>query len=193
MQFSVENIEAVERVQADIRLRAVPGFREEVRDAVNSAVGAAWLHAFEHVPVKTGNTRAAIHMTPAPKYRPGGAGGGGSWEASVGVDTTLAPQAAWLLSGTGIYGPEDRTIKPRLRAPAGSIFPSMREGREILRRSSRGKGGVLTFQKVGEERRFRPEVTGQEAQTEWWFGALDVARAVLNERIHSFDLNSAGK
>lgn len=193
MRFFVDAAD-LPRVEADIQTRTIPGFKRQVMEASNDAARAAWAHAKEHAPVQSGNLRAAIHLDEA-VYRPGGAGGGGGWEASVGVDTTLAPQAVWLIEGTGLYGPEHRPIMPSAnRASASSRFMT-RRGNQYAPRMPRalrlgGGIGVLTFQKHGEPRRFRPDVAGQRAQPDWWFDALDVARQILTERLAVLDIDA---
>lgn len=70
------------------------------------------------------------------RWRPGGAGGGGSWEVVSGVKSGSSRHPLYHAQGTGIY------------AGKGLIRPQT--------------GKWLTFQKKGEPRRFRPWVRGQE-------------------------------
>jgi len=152
-----------EAVQADMTMRTIPGFKRQVVDATNDAARAAYEHAKLFAPQgESGNLRAAIEFDPA-VYQPGGLGGGGEWRSTVAVDGTLAPQARWLIEGTGIYKPGGFPIRPR-------------------------QAKAMVFFKHGEGPRFRQVVAGQERQDEWWEGALDVARRVLEERLAALDL-----
>lgn len=192
LNFSVEPVGYdFGRVEADIRFRTIPGMRDEIVDATNQAARMASIYAYDNAPQgETGNLRAAINFTPA-RYRPGGAGGGGTWVAVVGVDETRAPHANWLLHGTGVFGPRRRQIYPkRSRGDATTLFRSPRGGgigpeNKDPRARRKGKGATLTFQKQGEPRRWRRSVAGQPAQDDWWEGAMNVAREVLRERIQT--------
>lgn len=174
----------------DVRFGAVRGHREEIVDAIENAGRRAAMYAFDHAPVDTGRLRNAIYHTKA-KYRPGGAGGGGTYVVEVGVHPIKAPHGMWVLEGTGIFGARRRSIYPaRGRGAASVLFkqdaqnPYIEHRRDDGKlRQTRGKGQFLTFQKEGEPRRFRRSVSGQPAQTEWWIGAQAIANEIIRQRV----------
>lgn len=155
ISYTIENDEEVEAklTLAEQRLRR--SLRGMIAGVAN--YGVYWMRLY----VPKGETRRILQATDASSatWRPGGAGGGGQWEAVVGVKRT-APHAAFVASGTGIYAGRG-LIRPRHGGgPGGFAFISTTG-------FGSGKGrrnNVLTFQKKGEPRRFVAFVTGQRAQ-----------------------------
>lgn len=95
-------------------------------------------------------------------WHPGGAGGGGYWEATAGVtrSTMHRPEddpAVFVYEGTGLFGPFRRLIVPR----AGNLLVFQDKGRWI----------------------FTPHVKGQPPQRLWVMAAQDRANAVVASRL----------
>jgi hypothetical protein len=140
------------------RIQAWPdrGGKELLENLSSNA--ASWIRIY----APRGETGALLRHVDhtGPQWRPGGLGGGGSWEASAGVKTVLTnlggskiyplyPEVGTAMEGRGyIYPREDRL-------PASTI---------ATKRSRKQTGGVMTFQKQGEERKYRHRVRGQKPQ-----------------------------
>lgn len=117
-------------------------------------------------------------------YRPGGAGGGGTYERIVGVRRGTSRHPLYVHNGTAnIYGQQldnmlgDGSQQLGGASLQGRIYPrgSAKRFTSISRAGRQGvdaatawarqqRTPVLTFQKKGEGRRFRQWVTGQRAQ-----------------------------
>jgi hypothetical protein len=137
----------------DIRLRAInKDYRDQIIGAVEKASVEAGTYMAAHVPFHSGKLFRAIEVGPV-KYHAGGAGGGGFYEARVGVNEDLAPHAIWVIEGTGIHG-EGR----------GNIQPA--------------NGNVMVFTSRGEKV-FAASTEGQEPQSAWFEVAQEVADAVI--------------
>jgi hypothetical protein len=97
------------------------------------------------------------------RWRAGGAGGGGEWEVISGVRTGTSRHPIYVHNATGIYA-----------------------GRNYIRPQKHGRrGGVLTFQKRGEPRKFRRWVRGQRAQP-FAYAAYQQARLYVTARTMTF-------
>lgn len=142
-----------------IRFRAIRDFREEIIDAVNEAAKKAGTHMALHVPFHSGKMYRAINVGKA-KFHPGGAGGGGTYEAHAGVDEAIAPHTRYVIEGTGIYNRE---------APTNGIYPAT--------------GNVFAFQKNGEETVFAAWTRGQMPQREWFEDAQEIARNEIARKV----------
>lgn len=142
-----------------IRFRAIKEFRDDIIDTMESAAQRAGSYMGSHVPYHSGKLYQAINVGPV-QYRPGGAGGGGSYEVHVGVDRTQAPHAEFVIEGTGIFNREH---------PTNGIFPS--------------QGNVFAFEKNGEGTVFTAWTRGQEPQREWFEDAQDLARTIIARKI----------
>ena len=78
---------------------AFGGARDLIDDLADAGV-----HLLEgNVPVYTSYTLRHVERTAA-VWRPGGAGGGGNWEAVVGVKAGTSKHPLYVERGTGIYG-----------------------------------------------------------------------------------------
>jgi hypothetical protein len=97
-------------------------------------------------------------------WRPGGAGGGGTWEMVTGVKRGSSEHPLYVHEGTGIYGPKKKLIT----AKGYRRYSSVSDMRDAIDRVSNARPGenlpVMTFQKHGEPRRFRPYTRGQAPQ-----------------------------
>lgn len=97
------------------------------------------------------------------KWRPGGTGGGGTYEVAIGIRRGLSEHAAYVNRGTGIYAGRG-AITPRGDRRRADVIATQRPritGRPTKRTRRRP---ALTFQKRGEPRRFRYSVRGQPPQ-----------------------------
>jgi hypothetical protein len=139
----------------DVRLRAInKEYRDQIISAVEKASQEAGAYMASHVPQHSGKLFRAINVEPV-RYHPGGAGGGGFYEANVGVDETQAPHAIFVIEGTGIYHRE---------GSRGNIRPA--------------SGNVMAFVDAGKEV-FAAYTKGQEPQSAWFEVAQEVADAVI--------------
>ena len=144
----------------NVRIRALGAeYRDRILEAVEKATTEAGAYMAMHVPYHSGQLYRAINVGPV-VYRPGAAGGGGYYEAHVGVNEEMAPHAIWVTEGTGIYNREN---------PTNGIFP--------------GKGNVMAFEKLGEGTVFTRWTRGQEPQDAWFENAQDLANAVVRREI----------
>lgn len=142
-----------------VKMRALGGeFSGMVRGLVAEAVKEGKRVAEMEVPVgpeqfHTGSRiKDAIQSFTSP-YKPGGAGGGGTFEGRIWVDNELAPQVDFVMQGTMDDGTEK--IKP-------------------------AKGNVLAIEKDGEGVHYRAWAHGQRPNTSWWEHAFDEAEHILS-------------
>lgn len=142
----------------DVRFRAIAEFREEILETIREAVQIAGAHMGTHAPYESGTLFRAINVSDV-TYSPGAAGGGGFYEAHVGVDESQAPHAEFVIEGTGIYNREH---------PTNGIFPA--------------QGNVLAFQDRGDQV-FAAWTRGQEPQRAWFEDAQNLAREHIARKI----------
>ena len=119
--------------------------QDQLRDLVDelATFSAFWL--ISHVPVY--DTYIMRHIDrDGPVWMPGGAGGGGEWRSVVGIKEGTSRHPIYVEQGTGIY------------AGKGLIWASGVKG--LTGRYQ----NVMTFQKHGEPRKYRPWVRGQRPQ-----------------------------
>lgn len=100
-------------------------------------------------------------------YRPGGAGGGGSYEVIAGVRRGTSEHPIYVHQGT--KNPEGQTIHGALVGGTGDLQGRIyAKGAGAFGRATSfthaQRKPVLTFQKRGEPRRFRAWVSGQRPQ-----------------------------
>jgi hypothetical protein len=138
-----------------VKFKAIDGFRDKILDAMQRAAQEAGSYMGTHVPYETGGLYRAINVGQI-RYKPGGAGGGGSYEVHVGVDESQAPYAEAVLEGTGIYNRE---------SPKNGIYPAT--------------GNVMAFEKMGEGTVFTAWTRGQEPRREWFDDAQDLAQSII--------------
>lgn len=104
------------------------------------------------------------------RWHPGGAGGGGFWEAAAGVVRSVMHKpdqdpATFVYEGTGLFGPLKRLIVPR----SGNLLVFIDKGKKV----------------------FTPFVKGQPPQRLWVMAAQDRANAVVAARIAVMDTRAA--
>jgi hypothetical protein len=95
-------------------------------------------------------------------WHPGGAGGGGNWEIVAGVKPVPLKYGGFRDSIYPLYAEKGTASEGR-----GYIYPRddrMPASTIATKRSRKQTGGVMTFQKQGEERKFRFRVRGQKPQ-----------------------------
>ena len=155
-QFIEIDIEGEAKIQAAF-LRAEQHFHDSAREHVSdlSQFTTAWLAAT----VPTYDKYIFRHISrEVPMWRPGGAGGGGEWESVAGIKEGTSQHPLYVEFGTGIYGRRGKPYGARWdRAPASVIATGRR-------RLTKRRGGVMTFQKHGEPRKFVRWVRGQPGQ-----------------------------
>ena len=143
-----------------LQWRAVKGFREEITSTIKRAADEAGAYMATHVPFHSGQMYHAIYVTPV-TYKPGGAGGGGTYEAEVGLEASLAPHAEWVIEGTGIY---NRT------SPSKGIFTGT-------------YNGVFRFEKDFGEVVYTPVVHGMKPQRAWFEDAQELAQNIIDHAV----------
>jgi hypothetical protein len=182
-------------VKAAVGIRGVVGRADRVKHLVNRAAAAAEITMRANVPNEktaepTGGFERAIGRERA-EFRPGGAGGGGSWTAVVGVQRTAETTRNGysyptnVFQGTGIYGPRGRAIK----ASPGNlmIFPVKTHfGNTINSIVTGGQRGYVSTKGVIKT----TEVLGQKPQREWYDQGIDRARLIISSNLHRvFNVN----
>lgn len=138
------------------------------REFVNDMSRFTTAELAARVPLYSGYTFRHIGREPA-TWVPGGAGGGGEWVGVAGIKRGNSQHPLYAESGTGVYAGR-RIIRARYDRARATVIATG------LSRLSRRRGGVLTFQKLGEPRKFRYWVSGQEGQR-YFYGtwrALDI-------------------
>lgn len=175
-------------VKAEIGIRGILGRKDRVVNLVNRAAVAAAISMKAQAPHgKTGAFARAIEKT-RPEFRPGGAGGGGTWVAVVGVtrtpETTDAQGFSYptnVFQGTGIYGPRGSFIKT---APGNVMVIENYKARDI----DRGRGIVLGGRTGRLNARpgtiFTHQVIGQRPQRDWYDAGRDRARLIISSNFH---------
>lgn len=140
------------------KLRGVEGMRDEIKDIVEGAAQRSAQTMQRHAPKgKTGGLYRRIGWTHA-RWHPGGAGGGGYWEADSGVGPG-DPYPTHVFHGTGIYGESGEYI----RARTGNVM--VIDGfkpRDMI-------GGKASHIRPGPI--FTKYIKGQKPQTDWVFFA----------------------
>lgn len=166
----------------DVEFRAVNQYRDEVIRATELAGKQAAAYMRTHAPHKTGNMANSVRMEDA-VYRPGGAGGGGSWNVRVGIDEHQAHYAKWVIFGSG----EHNTLGPRSR-----IYPPGGGAASFFGQKRTRGGRVFAFEKEGEGVIYTRWTKGQEPQYAWFAEAQQVARAALARNARSINIPSRG-
>lgn len=155
----------VSSVGTDIRVRAIRDFRDEVLKATKKAVEIGKATAVELAPEggphgpgeRRTKLKEAIEIDHTKEFWRGGAGGGGSYSARLFVVTALAPHAAYLFTGTGIYGPKHERIF---------------YGKEVRFFWWRQRKPMAVT-----------SIAGMEPQTDWWTAAQKAVEAELDRRL----------
>lgn len=96
------------------------------------------------------------------EYRPGGLGGGGSYQVELIADGEIAPHLHDVFEGTANKG-------------EGKIRPA--------------HGNVFAIEKGGEGVHFREWVHGQKPQQEWWEEATRAAESEIRDKIQRFRIS----
>lgn len=157
--FELSGIEAGDAVK--FRIQAVgENVRQEIVDALNDATeyGVSIMRA--EVPYKSGDLSRSIRVSGV-NYSPGGAGGGGYYEASIEIGEGI-PYLAAVVEGSGRRGPK-----------GVDIFPA--------------KGNVMVFEKEGEKTVWTKRTKGQKAKADWIIKAQQAANAIIASRIRRID------
>jgi hypothetical protein len=163
MDWAIEERGADEMV---LRIQALKGFRDKVKELLDLAANDAGSYMKTHVPFHSGAVYRAIFVHTQSTYRPGGAGGGGSYEAVVGIDTVEAPHAETLLTGSGIFNTDE---------PKNGIYPA--------------QGNVMVFRGAAGEKVFTAWTRGQEPQRAWYDDALELAARTIQAGIFGLDID----
>jgi hypothetical protein len=104
-------------VKAEVGIRAIQGRRDKIETLIYRAARAGAEEMRQTVPNRKGGMERSIRAE-FPRFLPGGAGGGGTWQASFGPTRTAETvRDGWayptnVFRGTGLYGPRDRYIRP---------------------------------------------------------------------------------
>src|SRR4051794_6550818 len=162
------------KVEGEDKILAALDYAEQrlhsrTRDHVNDLSRFVTAHLAATVPVYDSYILRHIDREPS-RWVPGGAGGGGAWEGMAGIRRGTSLHPLYTEFGTGIYAGRGRKrlIRARYDRAQASVIATGN------RRLSRRAGGVLTFQKHGEPRRFRYWVSGQKGQHYFYFTWLDL-------------------
>jgi hypothetical protein len=190
-------------------LRAGATRRLMLQDAIDDIADVAT--AEQRIYAPRGETRRlfnSIHQTGI-GYRPGGPGGGGTYEIKTGVLRGIAPHAEDVLFGTAMDAPGSTLgtpgrIYPTHAMTAGRFrYGSFRarlpyEGIEYddpkqgLRGTQLGQARpALTFQKKGEPRKWRAWVSGQRPNN-FVYTAFIGASIYAEGRIRTIDIGTLG-
>jgi hypothetical protein len=167
LSWDAENVPGRTGRETVVKIRAVnEEIRSSIIETITEAVAEGESVAKAKVPHGRGGGRGHVRLSNAIKagpvrYHPGGAGGGGFYEASLEVDASIAPQARWVMEGTGEYAD----------LPFGRIYPA--------------RGNVMVIMKQGESPSFVRWSRGQRPNTLWWEDANrrmedSVARGIRN-------------
>lgn len=150
--------------QATARIQAVgKELRDEIRALIAEAVDEGRRVAEQEAPRgeerfhEGGRIRDAIRVSEV-RYAPGGAGGGGFYEADLYASSDIAPQVRFVMEGTADEG-------------RGLITPA--------------HGNVFPIEKEGEGIRYRSWVHGQRPQTAWWDHAREATRHYIEAGLDS--------
>jgi hypothetical protein len=162
MDWSIEERGADEVV---VRVQALKGFKEEIKALVDLAAFNAGSYMKTHVPFHKGELYRAIFIHTSMGYKAGGAGGGGSYEATVGIDTSQAEHAEIVLEGSGIYNRDD---------PKNGIFPA--------------NGNVMVFAGTEGDKVFTRWTRGQTPQREWYDDAVELAARTIQSGLFGLDI-----
>ena len=111
-------------------------------------------------------------------YRPGSAGGGGSYEIEVGAINNPPPHIQYFFEGTRGYPFSIATFKRRRGYPQSKT--SLVPGR------AGNLGKIMVIWKLGERPRFVTKRRGQKQQQAWFHEAYRYASAYLYARIQQF-------
>lgn len=141
-----------------VRFRAVRNLREKIENLLDHAAFSATAYMHLHVPYHSGALSSAINYSKA-QYAPGGFGGGGFYEANIGVDENIAPHARHVLYGSGLYRETDPDyIRPRR--------------------------DVMVFMSH-DEKVFAEYTVGQRPRREWFDDAARLANEIISQGINT--------
>ncbi len=163
-----KNIEIIFEQSGDLKLDlkridvdSLKSAKEYIEDAGNRAFGSI----LSSTPLGSGATIASLRKG-SPTYKPGGRGGGGTWEIQHGFLRTQKNAILYYHFGTAQKNSQKRIYPSQGRQ--GKIVEAT--GRALLTKRMDdpskspkpiGNRPVLSFEKLGE-RRFRAWVSGQE-------------------------------
>lgn len=142
-------------------------FRGAIKELIEEAVAEGVRYAKTHAPRGDSfhhQNRIEDAITADPiRYHPGGAGGGGYYEASFSASSEIAPHLEFVFEGTGERGKDPHLIRPS----QGNLHK------------------VMAIEKNGEPVSFVRWTRGQYPQQLWWEDAEAHTDAVLSEGVRN--------
>lgn len=164
---------------AEIFLRTIESrLKLRMQGAIAGAAnyGLYWLRIY--VPVSTGYTLRHTDATGA-HWRPGGSGGGGEWEATVGVKAGSSRHPIYAASGTGVYAGRG-IITPRADRAIASVISTGR-----LRGQFGGSARpALRLSAPGRPTGYRYWIAGQKGQN-FLYATYQQVRLYMGARVHT--------
>lgn len=116
--------------------------RKRVKALLDNLAEIGVLIVRGNVPVYSTYTLRHVDKT-AVRWHPGGAGGGGQWEATVGIKAGTSMHPLYAEGGTGIYGRFRRVIRPL--SATYMYFYGTQAGRLLRRKTVKGQRGQRYF------------------------------------------------
>jgi hypothetical protein len=163
VEFDYDHQELI-RLEAGIRATGERS-KEELERAITRAARAAEAIILAEGPRDSGELLSHVEIRFGNViYAPGGAGGGGQYEAVVSIDDDDVPHLRFVYEGTGIFGPAGGNIEA-------------------------AQGNVMAFGKRGEPDIFIENAEGQRPQTAWVENAAEAAEAAIAGEVSSFDID----
>jgi hypothetical protein len=157
MDYSYE-VEGVEEVS--VKARAIAeGVGRQLRDIVEQTARFMAEEMRQNAPVDQGALRDSIDVDTG--YAPGGAGGGGTYEARVTVGEGI-PYFRYVVEGTGEKVGHDPIV-----AASGRVMPMQYEGKTLA---------------------FGAYSTGQDPQSQWITDAQELGRRYIEARVDALDI-----
>lgn len=190
-------------LQAQVGIRGILGRKDRVKHLLNRAARSAEATMKIAAPRRSGAMARSIAKSD-PQFRPGGAGGGGTWVVMVGVTETLETRSrqfgglhrrgpekfgpgtashypTMVFHGTGVYGPKGRAIKTE---PGNVMVIEDYKARDV----DRGRGIVLGGRTGRLAARpgiiYTHQVLGQRPQQEWFHEGRRRAELVIASNLH---------
>lgn len=142
-RFIEIRVENEDEIKAKLRAHEMR-MQRQLRDLLDNFSELGRAIVAHNVPVFHGMLRENVDRTPV-TWRPGGAGGGGYYEAAYGVKRGpgIGRYPLYVEFGTGLYGPQRRYIVPQ-RA-THMVFYSHRYRRVIRTTRTRGQRAQRFF------------------------------------------------
>lgn len=149
----------------EVLIRVEANAKEQTRHIIEHSARSAEAVMLAKVPRSNSGNRDTIaaSIRSVSEYHPGGAGGGGFYEARVGPGEDAPGHLRYVMEGTGLFG-------------SGSLIRS-------------ASGGVLAIEKRGEGVHFRTFSRGQRAQTQWYDDAIQAAELSMETGVRTANFN----